>query len=280
MSLTYKEAYISTKAALQKASFDEASHEAKLIIAHITKNTGCLLFSDESLSAKQEIELESLIKRRLAFEPLQYIFGEWEFMGLPIKVLKGALIPRQDTEVLCEHALKVAKANGYRRVLDLCCGTGCLGIALNKLGGLDVTASDISPACVALARENAELVNAKLNVLLGSYFEPVSGKFELIVCNPPYLSAADMAALQPELEYEPKCALFGGEDGLDAYRRIALNWENYITPNGRLLLEIGKGQSEAIEALFGTPAERILDYSGVVRVLSFKASAKLSKKGN
>ena len=270
MSQSVKEAYLGLKAELSGAVSD-ADREAKLILAHVTNYTGSPLFLELSLSASQEKALKSIIKRRLDMEPLQYILGEWEFMGLPIKVRKGALIPRQETEILCEHALKQAKANGYRTALDMCCGSGCIGLALNRLGGLEVTAVDISNSCLALANENAKRLNAKLNLLAGSYFEPVLGRFELIVCNPPYLSAQDMASLQPELEYEPKRALFGGEDGLDAYRHIALKWKDHIALGGRLMLEIGKGQADAVEAIFKNEAERILDYSKVVRVLSFRA---------
>ena len=159
--------------------------------------------------------LRTAIARRLRGEPLQYILGEWEFMGLPFYVGPGALIPRQDTETLCEAALAWLKPRPDARVLDLCCGTGCIGVSLAKLDGARVAFADVSPDC-----------------------------------NPPYLSAAEMKACQKELTFEPALALYGGEDGLDFYRRLAAEWAAHVRPGGLLLMEIGYAQGDAVGRLF------------------------------
>lgn len=129
--------------------------------------------------------LEEMLARRLAGEPLQYILGEWELMGLPFRVDARALIPRQDTETLVEAALGLIKERGYRTVLDLCCGTGCIGISLAALSGAAVTLADISVDALALARENAEKNGVCARVMETDLFSNITGSFDLIACNPP-----------------------------------------------------------------------------------------------
>ena len=171
--------------------------------------------------------LEEMLARRLAGEPLQYILGEWELMGLPFRVDARALIPRQDTETLVEAALGLIKERGYRTVLDLCCGTGCIGISLAALSGAAVTLADISVDALA-----------------------------------------DMAALQREVRFEPALALYGGEDGLDFYRRIRTEYAAHLNQRGALLLEVGFGQAAAVCALFGENAYVLRDLCGVERVVA------------
>ncbi|MDL2259218.1 peptide chain release factor N(5)-glutamine methyltransferase, partial [Eubacteriales bacterium OttesenSCG-928-K08] len=206
-------------------------------------------------------------ERRRMHEPLQYIFGEWFFMGLPFLVRPGVLIPRQDTETLCEAAIEILRARKYKTALDLCCGTGCVGISLKKLCGVDVTMTDISPACVTIARENAQRNGVSIQTLEGSFFEPVSGRFDMIVSNPPYLTAADMSALQPEVRHEPGLALYGGEDGLAAYRIIAGQYKKHINPGGILLLEVGFNQADDVRALFNAKTNTYRDMQNIERVV-------------
>ncbi len=255
------------------AAGEEAAQQARLLLCHVLGfEPGELpLKRGDTLTDEQERSLFGLAQRRQRHEPLQYLLGEWGFMGLTFLVRPGVLIPRQDTETLCEHALREAKARGYRTALDICCGTGCIGVSLAKLGGLTVTASDLSPDCVALTRENAEKNGVGLTVLTGSWFAPVSGRFDLIVCNPPYLTQGDMNALQQEVRFEPSLALYGGLDGLDAYRSLADGWREHIAPGGELLLEVGAGQAEAVRALFGGKAAILPDYNGVLRVVCVQA---------
>ncbi|HWR23577.1 MAG TPA: peptide chain release factor N(5)-glutamine methyltransferase [Feifaniaceae bacterium] len=259
---------------LNAVAGEESAQQANLLVAHIL---GCapgelLLKRELPLSAEQSAQLDALLARRKRGEPLQYLLGEWGFMGLTFAVNPGALIPRQDTETLCEHALRLAKERGYETALDLCCGTGCIGIVMAKLGGLKVTCSDLSPDCVALAQKNTEKNGVPAAVLQGSFFAPVSGRFDMILSNPPYLTAADMRSLQREVAFEPELALYGGEDGLFAYREIALGYENHLNDGGVLLLEVGAGQARDVSALFyGRRTECIFDYNGVARVVQVEA---------
>lgn len=177
--------------------------------------------------------LGEMLARRLAGEPLQYILGEWELMGLPFRVDARALIPRQDTEMLVEAALGLIKERGYRTVLDLCCGTGCIGISLAALSGAAVTLADISADALALARENAEKNGVCARMTETNLFSNIKRSFDLIACNPPYLSDADMAALQREVRFEPALALYGGADGLDFTAASARSMRRTSTPGER-----------------------------------------------
>ena len=216
-------------------------------------------------ASRDEVWLRQAVTRRLSGEPLQYILGEWEFMGLPFIVGPEALIPRQDTETLCEAALAWLKTRPGARVLDLCCGTGCIGVSLARLGGAKVTFADVSPQALALAKRNAAIHGVDGDFYESDLLADVPGVYDLIACNPPYLNADEMADRQRELTFEPSLALYGGADGLDFYRRLAAEWEKHVTPGGLLLMEIGASQGEAVKGLF--PNARILkDIRGLDRV--------------
>ena len=209
--------------------------------------------------------LEELVSRRKSGEPLQYILGKWEFMGLPFYTRPCALIPRQDTETLCEEALAI----GGRTLLDLCCGTGCIGVSLAKLGGFEVTFGDISRDCIDLARENAALNGVAGSFVLTDMFGNISGSYDMICVNPPYIPTSDLALLQAEVKREPALALDGGADGLDFYRRIARDYAAHLNPGGALLMEVGAGQAEDVAAMF--PNERrIKDICGIERVVTVR----------
>lgn len=211
--------------------------------------------------------LEELVSRRKSGEPLQYILGKWEFMGLPFYTRPCALIPRQDTETLCEEALKI---NGRgKTLLDLCCGTGCIGVSLAKLGGFEVTFADISPDCLALARENAALNGVSGKFLLTDMFSDISDSFDLICVNPPYIPTSELASLQAEVKREPVLALDGGVDGLDFYRRISRDYAAHLNPGGALLMEVGAGQAEDVAAMFPN-ARRIEDICCIERVVAVR----------
>ncbi len=236
--------------ALRPAAGEEAELEAKFLL-EASQDGGWL---DEAL------------QRRLNGEPLQYILGEWAFMGLPFFVGPEALIPRQDTETLCEAALKWLKDRPGARVLDLCCGTGCIGVSLNKLGGARVSFADVSPDALALAKRNAQRNGVDGAFYESDLFHDVPGVYDLIACNPPYLTAAEMEACQKELTFEPALALFGGEDGLAFYRRLAATWREHAAPSGALFLEIGASQGAAVQGLF--PGAKVLkDICGLDRVV-------------
>lgn len=209
--------------------------------------------------------LEELISRRKSGEPLQYILGKWEFMGLPFYTRPCALIPRQDTETLCEEALSI----GGKTLLDLCCGTGCIGVSLAKLGGFEVTFGDISPDCLGLARENAALNGVAGSFVLTDMFGNISGSYDMICVNPPYIPTSELASLQAEVKREPVLALDGGADGLDFYRRISRDYAAHLSPGGTLLMEVGAGQAADVAAMFPN-ARRIEDICCIERVVAVR----------
>lgn len=262
--MNQREAYQKTGAAFKEAGIGEWALEARFLLESVLGTKWPL--SLEALSPDGERALADAVTRRLQGEPLQYILGEWAFMGLPFFVGPQALIPRQDTETLCEEAVRLVKERGYKSALDLCCGSGCIGVALQKLTGIKVAAADISPEALSLAKRNAQINGAAIAFLQGDLFAPVRERADLLVCNPPYLSAADMASLQKEVRFEPALALYGGEDGLDFYRRIAQSWEDYVNEGGCILLEIGALQDKQVLELF-QGGRLIRDLNGLPRVI-------------
>ena len=212
---------------------------------------GLYLNFDKPLQDNELAAYRSMVARRAKREPLQHILGTQDFMGLEFKTTAAALIPRHDTEVLVNEALRVYPA--ARSVLDIGSGSGCVAIAIGKnLPAAAVVSVDISPEALLLAQRNAGLNGVRVDFRQGSLFGPVEGeRFDLIVSNPPYIPAADIAALQPEVrEYEPLTALDGGADGLDFYRTIVPAAPGHLNPGGWLLLEVGAGQSGAVTEMF------------------------------
>ena len=218
----------------------------------------------EYCDAHPTADRDALIERRLGGEPLQYVLGEWSFYGLPMRVDRRALIPRPDTELLVEAALSLL--HGGERVLDLCCGSGCIGIAIAKHREIRLVSSDISADALALTSENAAQNGVSTETVKSDLFDRIEGTFDLIVTNPPYLNGAEMDALDDALRFEPRLALDGGVDGLDFYRRIASSYQRYLKTGGTLLLEIGYTQGDAVAALFdGATVRR--DYGGRPRMV-------------
>ncbi len=222
--------------------------------------------------------LTALADRRAGGEPLQYLLGEWSFMGLSFLVSPAALIPRQDTELLAELAEARIRERGYKKVLDLCCGSGCVGLALlARDPALELTLSDISPEALALAKENARRLGLAPRFVQGDLWEALLGEhFELIVCNPPYLTEAELKSAQRELSYEPALALDGGADGLRFYRRIAASYREALTNNGLLLMEIGSGQAKSAGALFDDTTV-FTDICGLPRVIAAEGDPRCWK---
>lgn len=219
------------------------------------------------------ISFDEYIERRSKHIPLQHILGTASFMGLDFKVSSDVLIPRQDTETLAETVLGDEKDKDIA-LLDLCTGSGCLAIALKKLGNYKkVTASDISEAALKLANENAALNKAVIEFVHSDMFKSISESFDVIVSNPPYIKTAVIADLDTEVrEYDPMSALDGGEDGLDFYRIIAEQGSNVLKPGGRIYLEIGYDQGEAVSELLranGFSGVRVInDLTGKDRVVA------------
>jgi release factor glutamine methyltransferase len=203
--------------------------------------------------AHPSADAEQLIARRLMEEPLQYVLGEWEFFGLPFRVDHRALIPRPDTELLCEIGLSLL--NGGERVLDLCCGSGCIGVALaHELPAAHVLMVDISERALEVSRENIRLnrVNRAATLRADALEKPPMsiGQFDLIVSNPPYVASFDILTLDSSVrDYEPLGALDGGEDGLTFSRAIIHNWIRALRPGGLLMFEVGEDQAASVRAL-------------------------------
>lgn len=247
---------------------EDAAFEARQLLRHVCGEES----PDAELTDAGERELTRLCRLRAEGRPLQYLLGEWAFMGLPMTVREGVLIPRADTETLALAAEAAIRERGFRTALDLCCGSGCVGVALARRADVAVTAADISPEAVALSRENAERNGVVLDVRQGDLFDAVAGEaFDLIVCNPPYLSDADMRHMQTEVAHEPALALYGGADGLAYYRRIAAGFRRHMKENGLLLLEIGCTQADAVCGLF--PGAAVLtDIEGRARVVKVEGA--------
>ena len=216
-------------------------------------------------------KVEEIVQKRLIGRPLWYVIGDTEFYGCKIKVDERALIPRPETEILAEHAIKTVEEGD--KVLDLCTGSGCIAIAIAKnCAGkrVQVTASDVSDAAIMLAKENANYNSVDITFIQSDLFSKIHGRFNLIVCNPPYIKTSEIPALQREVrDWEPRIALDGGEDGLDFYRRLAREISRYIAKVGMLMLEVGGGQAEEVLKLFEKRdyAMVVKDYQGVDRIL-------------
>jgi release factor glutamine methyltransferase len=276
--MTVAETVRLAKLRLEPVAGEESLQQAKLLVAAVigAKADALMVHTWMDVTEEQLVLVGDLLERRLKGEPLQYILGEWEFMGLPFYVDERALIPRQDTELLCEKALEIIKTQHSKSVLDLCTGSGCLAVSITKLAEADlaVTASDVSAEALALAKENAALngVDASIGWVESDLFEKIPGMFDLIVCNPPYLTRSDMEHLQAEVSFEPRLALFGGTEGLDFYRRIATEYKAHLTPGGTLLLEIGSTQAESVSALFENKVSVFNDLCGNPRVILVEQS--------
>ncbi len=226
--------------------------DAELLLEHVLKLDRAQLLAreDEEISNK---EFELLLLRRLASEPIAYILEEWEFFSMPLSVRPPTLVPRPETEHLVEAALQRVSI-AQSRILDIGTGTGCVALAMaQEVPDCIVVATDIQGHNLALAQENAERHNldGRIEFRLGSLFEPVSGEtFDIICSNPPYIPEGDAPRLSLDImEYEDPIALFSGTDGLDIVRELVNQGQDFLTPGGYLLMEIGQGQYSAVANL-------------------------------
>lgn len=246
---------------LRAAGVDAAALEAEWLLAGAwgCDRSSVLRRVREPLPAAVAAAFDALLQRRVAREPLQYILGAWEFWSLELAVGPAVLIPRPETELLVERALAIAptlaRAERPLRLADIGTGSGCIAIALAKhLPQAEVWATDVSAAALAVARANAARhgVAGRIRFREADLCSGLAaGGFDLVVANPPYVTTAELAALEPELAWEPRAALDGGADGLDVYRRLVPMAAATLRPGGWLLLEIGIEQGEALRALLG-----------------------------
>lgn len=260
---------------LSAAGIREADNEAGIILCEKAGVTRSDLFAHPEREIPAEVceGIDSILQRRCSREPLQYILGKWNFMGLDFEVAGGVLIPRADTEILVECVLK--ELHDGMRILDLCTGTGCIAISLlNYSNDCEATAVDISPAACELARRNASLLRSpeKLKVELGDLYDASSDTYDIIVSNPPYIDSDVIDTLETEVkDFEPRLALDGGPDGLDLIRRIIGEAPEHLKGGGELFLEIGYDQgqrtAELMEAAGFKYIECVKDYAGLDRVV-------------
>lgn len=230
-----------------------------------------------TVSAAEARRIYATVNERLTGKPLWYIVGDVDFCGYTLKSDPRALIPRPETELLVEAAQSLAKDGD--RVLDLCTGSGAIAIALKKTSekagkNLTVEGADISKDALALAKENADLVGAAVSFFRSDLLDGAEGKYDLIVCNPPYIPSGEIESLQREVkDFEPRLALDGGADGLDFYRRIAATYRGKINGGGSLLFETGAGQAEKVAALFegkGVSTQIKKDLAGIDRIVTVR----------
>ena len=252
-----------TKKKFAQEGIDES--DAEWIFSIVLNIKRSELSAERMVMPHESKKLKEIIDKRLTGRPLWYIIGDTEFYGCKIKVDERALIPRPETEELAELAAKSIEEGD--KVLDMCTGSGCIAISIAKncaKKNITVTAADLSEAALMLAKENANLNSVSVNFVQSDLFTSVRGRFNLIVCNPPYIKTGDIPKIQKEVrEFEPRIALDGGEDGLDFYRRIAKSVRSYLARDGVLLLECGEGQAEEILKLF-----EHRDYAMVMKDLS------------
>ena len=281
MSLPLKELIKIGENQLAEAGIADAAIDAKLLYRFLDKldAVGLMMHWQDVLQDNTCEEYFDLIARRAAGEPLQYITGQQEFMGLDFKVNPWVLIPRQDTETMVEDAIELiskgtvraaeyAKAGGIKDVLDLCCGSGAIGVSIAKMcPKTRVTCSDISEEALSVAKENARANDCKsVKFEKSDLFAGFAGKlgrkkFDLIISNPPYIKSEVIPTLQTEVkDHEPMMALDGGQDGLDFYRRIAEAAPGHLTRDGILMMEIGRDQGEEVtELLRKTESFELID---------------------
>lgn len=269
------------KALMQIEDSDMASLMARNLLCHFSGKTQEQILADREMYASEETcrAMESAVRRLLKEEPLAYILQEWDFYGMRLYVDKHVLIPRDDTFAVTALAIKQSIfLDRDPRILDLCTGSGCIGLAIAQhVKDARVTLADISKDALAVAKKN--VIGQKLSgrvscVSADALQQPPAflGKFDMIVSNPPYITGKEMEALPDSVRcYEPHMALFGGEDGLDFYRAIAGNYRHALKPGGFLCLEFGMGQGNDICAILRengyTILERTRDYHDIERAV-------------
>jgi len=277
---TINDVYLDTRRTLRQANIAGSDIEARELVCKalgIDENT---FFNKrrEYLFDPKIAEIKALVDRRLSGVPLQHITGKWEFYGLEFKVTEDTLIPRADTETLVDSALAFVNSREKARVLDLCCGTGCVGISIARFARNPISCllADISEKALKVAKENTAInrVTGSVGISECDATKPcpgIFGTFDLIVCNPPYIPTDEIPTLDIEVQNEPHLALDGGKDGLDLYRAICANFKDAIREGGALMFEVGLSQHEDVrDIMLAAGFEDITifkDLTGIERVV-------------
>lgn len=278
----FSELYLEARRAFMAQEDNEtASLLARNLLCYVTGKTQEEVIADREMYAGEETcrTMEVLVQRVLDGEPLAYVLGQWDFYGMTLHVDRNVLIPRDDTCAVTALAIKKALfLDSNPRILDLCTGTGCIGLAVaHRVKDAKVTLADVSKDVLAVAKKNItdQKLSARVSVVQADALQmPASflGKFDMIVSNPPYITTGEMETLPHSVkDYEPHLALHGGEDGLDFYRSIASKFRHALKPGGFICFEFGKGQGDAVCAILEsngyTILERSSDYNQIERAV-------------
>ena len=281
MATTYNNLFLDTRTRLKKAGIESAQLEAREILCYAADKTREQFYRDMALYVSGELErrVDTLVQRRLSGEPVAYIIGEWEFYGLTLDVSGDVLIPRMDTEMLVERTILRARAAGEEaRVLDLCAGSGCVGLAVaSNVPDCRVVLAELSEGALRICKQNIRRtdMNARVTSVCVDALEPPSSTlwdFDVVACNPPYIPTGDIDALDVSVrDYEPRMALDGGTDGLEFYRQIASKWKNAIRLGGALIFEVCVSQASEVEKIMAENGfeniQTTADTQGIWRVV-------------
>ena len=280
MAITYNDLYLEIRRQLRAEDSGDPTLEARELVAFACGKTKEELLRDSRLYVTPEVEarVRALVQRHLDGEPTAYLIGEWEFYGLPLDISRDVLIPRPDTEVLAGLAIDFVKTQGACRVLDLCAGSGCIGLAVaSQCPESRVVLGELSEGALRICRQNIRrngLSGRVVPMQMDALAAPPAqlGEFRCLVSNPPYIPAGDIPGLDPSVrDYEPHMALDGGADGLDFYRNLAREWKNALTVGGKIFLEVGIGQADDVLRLLRAQGfgdlEITKDLNGIPRVV-------------
>ena len=271
------ELFKTAKFILKNDGIQTYSLDVEILLAHALgiSRENLIMYSHKEIDDELIKEFEKLIERRLKLEPIAYITGCKEFYGLNFNVSKNTLIPRPETELIIDEVRKLFDVSDSFSVLDLGCGSGCIGITIASLfKSCDVTLSDISKQALDIAKSNADNLCVNVKLIQSDWLESISQKFDLIVCNPPYIDVSDSKVAKETILYEPHSALYSANSGLNDYMIISENINEYLNPNGFLIIEHGMNQEDKITDIFTRNKLQVVkktkDLSGIYRTIIFK----------
>lgn len=275
--MTVNEIYQSGLKLLENNNIENSKFEAQSLLqkAFSLDRVGFIIHKTDKADENCSHNFLNFIEKRISGEPLQYILGEWSFMGFDFKVGRGVLIPRDDTEVVVNLCIDFLESRTDKKTVDLCSGSGAIAVALDKISGAKVTAVEIDETAFSYLETNVKENNSSVMPVMADALEIcetfADGELDLIVSNPPYIKSTDIETLQKEVQLEPRLALDGGEDGCDFYREIVNRWSRKLKKGGALAFELGEGQADAVKALMTDKGfsdfEISLDFGGVQRAI-------------
>lgn len=275
--MTVNEIYQSGLKLLENNNIENSKFEAQSLLqkAFSLDRVGFIMHKTDKADENCSHNFLKFIEKRISGEPLQYILGEWSFMGFDFKVGRGVLIPRDDTEVVVNLCIDFLENRTDKKTVDLCSGSGAIAVALDKISGAEVTAVEIDETAFSYLETNVKENNSSVKPVMADALEIcetfADGELDLIVSNPPYIKSSDIETLQKEVRLEPRLALDGGEDGCDFYREIVSRWSRKLKKGGALAFELGENQADAVKALMTDKGfsdfKILLDFGGVQRAI-------------